>query len=708
MNIVNLFKYCENAFHAQRDRWILWTPVPMGCGVITYFSLHAEPPVFLGGMVALLLALVAGVFHRHRVFMLCWLPFFLFAVGFTAAQMRTLYVDAPVLQRDTYPLILQGRVVEVDALPNTYRMVMDEVSITAKWPPKVIPERVRIKIKASDPTQPKAGDIVSVKAVLLPLSPPVAPGAFDFQRHAFFKRLGATGYAIGDITVITPRDHGFFFEELRHAIRKRIAAGIENPEIAATVTAFLIGESKAISEKTWDMIRLSGIAHLLAISGFHITVMIGFSFFLIRAVLAAIPYCALHWPIKKIAAFLSIFAGIFYILLIDSPIPAVRSVMMATVVMTAIIMDRDPLSLRLAAFAVFLMLLFQPEALIGPSFQLSFAAVIALIAFYESQRDFWQKHYEDPSWVRKYSLYMLGCLITTVVATLATAPYSLFHFARVPVLSGLFSNMIAVPVSSFVTLPMGVLACILMPFGLEGVPLWIAGKSMELIMATAREAASWKHAAYQADAWPGYLLGIITLGGLWLCIWQGRMRYFGLIPIVGALLLISTAPRPDVLISDDAFLFAVRRADGGLVISSARKEKFIREEWIEREGGAGFSYADKQKGDDKTLSCDSQACLYRKNGKTVSFVRQPEALVADCQSADVIFAQTAVTDDMCAAQNVFDKWDLRRDGAHAVYIADNGHIIIETVAGLRGSRPWTGKRWEEKRPYLPSRSLPVE
>lgn len=699
MDIVNTILAAISAtFHAQRERWILWSPAILGAGIAFYFSLSSEPPFFAG----LLAFVFIGAFYwpasQKKPLLFLWLVVVLFALGFTAAQVRTWTVKAPVLERETYPLTVEGRVVAVDALPKAYRITVDDLTITAKWPPEVKPERVRIKLKTNDPAVPQAGDIIRVKTVLLPLSAPVLPGAFDFQRHAFFHRLGATGYAIGNVETVTPREGGFFFEELRRVIRTRIAAGIEDKDTAAIVTAFLIGESKAIPEKTWDVIRQSGIAHLLAISGFHITVICGFLFFGIRALLALSPVLALKYPIKKISAFLSIWGAVFYMLLIGSPVPAERAVLSVSVVMLAIMLDRDPFTLRLAAFAAMVVLLLQPESLMGPSFQMSFAAVVALIAFYESTRDWWGSAREDRSFARLYSLYVLGCFLTTVVATLATAPYSLFHFSRVPLFAGLLTNMIAVPVTSFITLPSGILACLLMPFGWENAPLFVAGKSIELVMATARETASWPHAVYHADSWPSWILCALTLGGLWLCIWRGRVRWLGLLPIVFGLAMMPQTERPDVLVSGDAKLFAVRDESGVLWMSSSTAEKFVRGEWEEQEGGEGVRYWKDAK--ENLLTCDIYACIAQVKGRKISFIAKPEAFAEECAASDIVFSAEKMPPEACAGKKaqVFDKYKIRDGGAHTVYI-DGENIFIRTVTQERGKRPWTGGEEKYVRKY---------
>ncbi len=678
--------YIHDWFLAQRERWVLWTPVFPAFGIIFYFTLKTEPPLYAG--LGVLAGLVVGAFpfYRNKPFMLVWLPIFLCALGFTAAQWRTHVVTAPVLQREAYAQTLQGRVAEVDVLPSALRIVLEDIEVKGQPPRQTMPAQARVKLKSNDPAQPAVGDIVSVRAVLLPLSPPVLPGSFDFQRHAFFLRLGATGYAVGNVTIVTPHETGFFFENLRRTIGEKIRAAIADKDRAAIVSGLLVNESKGISNKTWDVIRLAGIAHLLAISGMHITLVAGFVFFLVRGILAAVPYVVLRWPIKKIAAVTALVGAVFYTLLIGSPIPAVRATIMLGVVMTAVLLDRDALTLRLAAFSALVILVLLPEALMGPSFQMSFAAVVALIAFYESLRHWWGQHAAERTWLYKAGIYLLGCFLTTLIASLATAPFALFHFSRIPLFSGLVANMIAVPVSSIFIMPFGILACFLMPFGLEHWSLYIADESVAVIMRTAETVVTWPHAVMKGDSWPGWLLGMITLGGLWLCIWQGWVRFLGLAPILAAALLIPLSPRADILASADGKIFAVRDAGGKLWMSSARAGRFVREEWVQQEGGAGIGYW--QDAPPEVISCDTQACLYRKGKYTVSFIMRPEAVLEDCSIADVIISGKVIPDSLCPGKPIIDKWALRDEGAHTLFLDVEQGITIRTVAGERGQRPW--------------------
>lgn len=707
-----MFKAAWSSFNTtlqnQRDRWILWSPVPLALGIGCYFSLNVEPPLLVSLLLLPTALLCALPFRKNKDALLIWLVFFLFAVGFSAAQFKTWRVEAPILHgKATRPLTLQGRIVGVESLEKSYRVTLENISVQESSPQTPMLERVRVKLKSNDTAIPVAGDVVEIKSILRPLPSPVLPGAYDFQKFSYFNKLGATGYALSNIKVIKPHEADFFFESLRRAIREKVAQNILDKDTAALAIAFLIGDSQAISKHDWNVARQSGIAHLIAISGSHFALIVGVVFFMTRAALAAFPYAALRWPIKKISASVALFIAVFYMLLIGSPIPAQRACVMACGLLLAIILDRDPFTLRIAALAAFVVLLMKPESLTGASFQMSFAAVIGLIAFFESTRDWWSRQYMEAGAFKKSGLFLLSCLLTTVAATAATAPFSLFHFLRVSFVGGLIANMIAVPLSSFITFPAGLLACLMMPLGLEKFPILVMEESIKIIMRIAEIVASWPDMAIEVDAWPTAWLGVATMGGLWLCIWQGRMRWLGLLPIIAVAVAIPMQPRPDILIGGHfKLLAAVRDENGKLWLSPGKADAFIRKAWIEREGQKGSAtWLDEGVGN--FLSCDKRACIYRAKGQIVVFNKQSDfrpapdkildiqAAERDCESADIVVMPSAKKPRGCAGKKavVIDKWAIRDKGVHVIYLNARAPPKIVSVSDWRGDRPWT--RWKK-------------
>ncbi len=680
-------------FLSRRERWVLWVPVLLGAGVGGYFSLSPEPPVWLGALLMALLLAAIMPFARNTKAVLLWLPLFLVALGFAAAQLRAHSVAAPVLKYRTPATVFQGRVLSVEARPEGFRFMLGDLKpkqIRYSWGKSYpMPSVARITSRLHQ-TPPAAGAVVRVKAKLLPLPPPVLPQAYDFQRAAWFGGFGATGYALGPVETLVPA-HGwrYFFAGLRAAIYRHITAAVPDRDAAAVTAGILIGQRGAISQRAWNNIRLSGLAHLLVVAGLHTGVVTGWIFFLTRLLLASIPYVALRWPVKKISAAFSIPAALFYLDLVGAPLPAMRAVIMVCVVMLAIIMDRDPFSLRLLALAAAVILLLRPESLVGSSFQMSFAAVAVLIAFYEGTRNWWNKLYQDRRWHRRIVLFVLASAATTAAATLGTAPYALYHFLAVPLVAGFIANLIAVPVAVFIVLPVGIVGCLLIPLGLDAVPFKIAGFGVKMILATAAATAHMPFAAVQVGSWPLYLLLIITFAGLWMCLWQGRGRWLGLLPVLVAVCLIPYAPRADMLVSTRGNLFAVRAADGKLWLPPGRADRFVRHEWAAREGGQTDILREGGQTLSSPVSCDANTCLYRAHGHTAAFVKNPAALPEDCKAADIVVSNFVIPQASCPVPMLLDKTMLRRTGATAVYFKKDGTVLLKTVFSARGKRLWT-------------------
>ncbi len=679
-------------FLSRRERWVLWAPVALGIGVGGYFALPVEPPVWSGALfLAALLAAIAP-FTRNTKAVLLWLPFFLIALGFAAAQLRAHAVAAPVLQYRTPVNLFQGRVLSVESRPEGFRFMLGDLSppqIRYSWGKSYpMPSVARITTRLHQ-TPPPAGALVQVKARLLPLPPPVLPDAYDFQRAAWFAGFGATGYALGPVKTLSPAHGGrYFFAALRAAIYRHITAAIPDHDAAAVTAGILTGQRGAISDQAWNNIRLSGLAHLLAVAGLHTGVVTGWIFFLTRLLLASIPYIALRWPVKKISAAFSIPAALFYLDLVGAPLPAMRAVIMVCVVMAAIIMDRDPFSLRLLALAAAVILLLRPESLVGGSFQMSFSAVAVLIAFYEGTRNWWNKLYQDKRWYMRIVLFVLASMATTAAATLGTAPYALYHFLAVPLVAGFIANLIAVPIAVFIVLPVGIVGCLLIPLGLDAVPLKIAGMGVKMILVTAAVTAHMPFAAVHAGSWPLYLLLLITFGGLWMCIWRGRGRWLGAAPVLIAVCLIPYAPRADMLVSTRGNLFAVRAPDGALWLPPGRADRFVRHEWAVREGGpANISHAGGEMS--SPVACDANACLYHAQGHVAAVVKNPAALAEECKQADIVVGNFAIAPAACPVPLLLDKTMLRRTGAVAVYFQPDGGLVLKTVFAARGRRLWT-------------------
>src|SRR5690606_26786659 len=347
----------------------------------------------------------------------------------------------------------------------------------------------------------------------------------------------------------------------------------------AMAAALLTGQRTAIPESDMQAMRDSGLAHLIAISGLNIGLVAGIIFVAVRALLAAVGPLALRYPIKKWAAVLALLGALGYTLLAGQTPPTERAFLMTAIVLLGVALDRTAISIRLVMGAAAVLLLISPEYLFGVSFQMSVAATLALVATYEALRGRLIPTVAGFAWWQRAALYLAGVLLTSVVAGAATAPFAVFHFGRFA-LYGVAANMIAVPLTAFWIMPWGLLAFVLMPLGLEGLALTPMSWGVQGVLWTAHQVSSWPGAVTLLPTMPTYGLIVASLGGLWLALWRRRWRLLGVPAIVLGLAAGLLYRPPDVLVSGDARLMAVRGADGELILSSARAGRFSAENWL--------------------------------------------------------------------------------------------------------------------------------
>jgi len=678
-------------FLEERDRWALWLPVLSGLGIVIYFALDAEPEGWTGLAVSALFAGILVLARRPAGLRPIFVALLAMAIGFAVAQWRTARVTAPMLDREIGPVAVEGRVVGQDLLPSGGVRVLLDRPMIERLEPERTPAQVRVRLTPSSGPLP-TGVRIRVLAVLNGPSPPAIPGAFDFRRHAFFQRIGGVGYAVSAPEMLLPEESDAFMlllERWRQRIGQRVYEVLEG-DVAAITAALLNGERGAISEETNAAMRDSGLAHLLSISGLHIGLVATLVFGGLRLLLAFSERIALYYPIKKWAAVVALAVTFFYTLMVGAPVPTQRSFLMTGIVLCAVLLDRTAISMRLVAWAAAAVLALAPESLLGPSFQMSFAAVIALIAFYEAGSRHMARWREGAGWGRLLLLYGTGVVLTTLVASLATTPFAVYHFQRVATY-GIAANMVAVPLTSFWIMPLALIFYLLAPFGLDHVALVPMGWGVAAVIEVARVTAAWPGAAAAVPAMPDWAIAAIAFGGLWICLWRRRWRWLGLLGVLAGVVGAALPTTPDILVSGDGKLMAVRGTEGGLVMSSARTGRFAQGIWLARNGQTEPEFwPDVGSSADNAFSCDPLACLYRRDGRTVALVRHPAAFEEDCFGVDAVVAAIP-SPRWCRPPVMIDRFDLWRSGAHALHIGPTG-IRVESVAGEVGDRPWSLKR----------------
>ncbi len=686
---------------ANRGRWPFALPIGMGVGIGGYFLLPAEPP-WAAGPVVLTITAVAAALLRHRGEMpfLAALVVVFMALGFAAASVRTHSLDGRLLAHETPVTVIEGRILEFEPFDQGSRIILDHVRIAALGQPDT-PERVRVRLRGAQPRL-QAGDWVRLRGRLSAPSPPLMPGGFDFQRHAYFTGIGAVGFSMGAARVLDgpppgPFDWRIHLSNLRGRLAERVIAAVPG-DAGAVAAALITGYRSLIPERVLNAFRDAGLAHLLAISGLHIGLAAGIVFFGARRALNLYPPFALRFPVKKVAALLALVAAFGYALMAGATVPTQRAFLIAAMVLVAVMLDRRGISLRMLAWGATVVLLIQPESLLGPSFQMSFAAAIALVAAYEAAADrgVWRRDGDASPWVgRGIWLYAAGVAFTSLVASLATAPFVLYHFNQVAKF-GLLANLIAVPVTALWVMPAAMLSFLLLPFGWERLALVPMGWGTEVVIGVAERVAALPRATEILPSAPAWALTGLALGGLWLCLLRGRVRLAGLAGVVLFAVANARVVPPDLIVSGTGDLAAVRGADG-YWFSSLRHDRFTRENWLEHAGyrvedaaqwarDGGYGRGDREAGDG--LRCDGGGCVLRRAGWRIVLSETRAALAEDCGQADLVIALVPAR-RVCngTSARVIDLFDLRAKGAHSITLL--GPVIdVQAVNDGRGERPW--------------------
>ncbi|HEY3640725.1 MAG TPA: ComEC/Rec2 family competence protein [Xanthobacteraceae bacterium] len=707
-----LFRGLAARFAAEGDRRLLWLPVFFGAGIGIYFVLTFEPPLWPG-----IAATVAGVglvfaLRRHPGWCETAIAFTALAAGFALMRETAWERQAPMLQRHLGSIAITGRVVDIDQMEKGWRIIIEADPLPGVDAGDQ-PRRVRVHIPAkSDELNP--GDRVSLKAMLYPVPAQVLPGGRDLQRELYFTGIGGVGYSLGAARLIAgPEAAGQGSSEaaggwrenlrrLRTEMSRRIIAVLPG-STGGVASALITGKRGAITEEVKQAFRDSGLSHLLVIAGLHLGLVGAFVFFAVRGALALIPPIALRYPIKKIAAGVALVVLACYLLISGAAIPTERAFVMNGIVFAAIIIDRLRISMRVCAIAAVVVLVVDPASLVGVSFQMSFGAVVALIAVYETYGAQLGRMLHSRSVWGQVLGYCAGVAVTTVIATLGTYPFSIYHFHHLALYSPL-ANVIAVPLSAMWTLPWGVLTCLLMPFGLERLALVPMGWGIDITIWVAQHVSALPGDVWAMPRLPALGLLLIALGGLWLCLWRGSWRWWGMAAIVAGFASMMLTRPPDILITDGGRFVAARAPDGHYFVAADKGEKIVRSFFASETGATLAPWPAAGSAAEGGLDCAGKLCRYTARSRQVAIVTGIAALPIKCAGLDAIVSQVPAGFRCRSIVPVIDRIDSWRRGAVALWLDKDG-IAIESANESRGDRPWVPHP-RPKPPPVPAQITP--
>ena len=673
----------------ERERGQLppWFVVGFGSGIVAWFAIDQplQWTAFLCVSGALAIAGFAAKGGRAER-ALGWFALAM-TLGCALVWARAHYVAAPRLER---PKVTEfrARVERVETLT-----AKGDLRLTLAPADPALPPRVRVSIKQDQaPRGIATGAQLQLRARLAPPPGMALPGGYDFARDAWFKGIGAVGRSLGDVTVLRPAvESGIdgVRDRLDRHIRERLPGA--NGGIA---TALATGDQNAVPEADADAMRRSGLTHLLSVSGLHIAAAVGAAMLLTLKLLALSERLALKLNLVLVAAGVGALTGIGYTLLTGAQVPTIRSCVAALLVLAGIALGRDALSIRLLAVGALVVLLFRPESIAGASFQLSFAAVASIIALHSSP---WARRLfsrREEGLAARIVRALLAMIATGLTVELTLIPIALYHFHRAG-LYGVVANIIAIPLTTFVIMPLEA-GALLLDIGGLGSPLWwLCGLSLNLLLALAHFVASSSGAVALLASMPPWALGVMVSGGLWLFLWTSRVRFLGLLPIMLGATVAAASPKPDLLVTGDGRHLAVVDADGTPLLLRDRSHDFIRKVFAQ---ASGFD-ADPQDLDSRPFSsCSRDSCIavIDRGGRRWHVLAtrslqsiERTALIRACAQADIVVSERWLPPGCAPHWLKLDRDQLERTGGVAIYLAPEPWTT--TVAALVDRHPWAAQ-----------------
>lgn len=690
----------------QAGRLFLWLPVAMGAGATIYLNLPFEPTLWwmLAPSVVCFVMLILARRYGGGFVVNLLILLLAFTLGATICKLRTEHVRAPVLSSDISTYTLQAYVIDVvSPSEDQPRLLLAPIALRGVSPENT-PLRLRVSLHSGilEAAGIKPGDAISTFAILNPPPLPNMPEGYDFARNAYYQGIGGVGMVPGTPKIIASPPHGWRLDlimrlnRLRWSITERLvqttAPNWKNGRaIGGFAAALVTGHENFIPQNLIQDMRDSGLAHILSISGVHMAIVGGFIFFALRAVMASIPWLALHVPVKKWAAGLSIVCILLYLALSGSPAPAVRSAVVACVAFGAILLDRRALSLRALAIAAIVVIGLTPEAVIQPGFQMSFSATAALLALAEGMKKP-VGEISVPIWVKAIQSALRGLwlsLLASVVATAATTPFAIAYFNRFSVY-GLLSNLFEAPVTAFLVMPALALGTVFSATPLGGVCLRLAGIGLWLIERIAALTSDLPQAVINWPSAPPYVLGISFIGLLWVCLVRGKVRWAGLLAAT-AILWWPRVVAPDIWVDPQGGNAAIRVGSDAYVLRS-KVRQYGYEQWTQHYGLKGLD----EKVRDQNYICKGYGCApLPQNPVRIGFwfsnkPPKAERLIELCHASDLVVLRNPIGDwpVECAGVNHISAGDFRTLGALELTRTEKGWGV-KASQPLRGQRYWS-------------------
>ncbi|MEP3420772.1 MAG: ComEC/Rec2 family competence protein [Erythrobacter sp.] len=687
-----------------------WLAVVFAAGILAWFALKT-PWQWMGAIgLSLLAALFAIAIWRdnaergqvRQALIACSL---VFAAGICVIWIRSEMVGAKALDRPTIERV-QGYVLERHDQP-----AQDRIRLTLAVRDAETGQGRKIRVNVPLDTMEEAvadagervgktfgdealaeGAVVRLRARLMPPASPMLPGAYDFARAAWFKGLAATGSVMGAVEIVEPAPKASGMVAAQRALSSHVRNRVDGG--AGTIAAaFASGDRGAIGDADEDAMRDAGLTHLLAISGLHVSAVIAAVYFVAIKLLALFPSLALRVRLPVLAAAAGALAGIGYTLLTGAQVPTVRSCVAAMLVLIALAMGRDALSLRMVAVAAIFVLMLWPESVVGPSFQMSFSAVLAIVALHTSGpvKAFLAPR-EEP-WFHRTGRNIFMLFITGLVIEIALMPVVLFHFHRAG-LYGALANVIAIPLVTFVSMPLIAVALAFDLIGLGKPFWWVVEASLNMLLGIAHFTSAHPGAVKLMPQMSTVTIGLFVLGGLWLALWNGRARLLGFVPAVIATGMLMMTPIPDVLIGREGRHVGITMTDedGSRRLLSLRdsRSSYSRDNLLEL---SSVTSDPVPMADWEGAQCSTEFCVITldRGGRQWSLLLarnrelvEERALAAACERADIVVADRYLPYSCAPRWLKADRNMLKQSGGLSIDLANQEITSVATGQGEHG------------------------
>ncbi|WP_265041972.1 ComEC/Rec2 family competence protein [Wolbachia endosymbiont (group B) of Melanostoma mellinum] len=664
-----IVNYIHNNLCNEKYNLILWFPVFQCAGILTYFSLNFEPSCAFTISIFLLLSpiliLIAILYRKYAI--LC-ISLIAVLIGFTASKFRTDSVNTHILDKERYVKDIVATVKDINDRGSYKQFLLYEIKNT-----KFKLDNIRISVKTKAEEGIKIGDQVKLSAKLFP--PKIAPSeyAYDFARIAYYQKISATGFATSKIVLYKKaeaRKFQEYIESFRQYIYENLQQNTKKPH-ADIISALLIGKKDGIDQKTMNAIRDSGIAHLFAISGLHLSFVAGLFFIVFRNLFAISETLTLKYNTKKISAFFTILPTTFYLLITGMQISAQRAYIMVILVLVAIIIERKYRGLIAIAFAASVILIVEPEAILKPGFQMSFSAVLALVASYQINANKFLKIIK----------YFVSIMISSIIASLATVPYTIYNFNYFSI-SGIITNLVAIPIVTLIIIPLGIIYVLLIPLGTQWIITPLMERPIDSVLYITNAIANLQYLVIPIRTFPASSIIIITLGLLWLCLWERNWRFFGIFFILLGIFSSAMYRTPDILVSADNL--AVKEGDNLLYSLTRKNRNFVVKTWAKQNGQNQIVNHTKFSDSNKRLKCNDYGCIYNKgNNKSVLLAHKREDILENCNNVDLVIQLSKFNHPACNTK-IIKYSDLEVYGTHSIWLTNSG----VNVSKVRSNRPW--------------------